>query len=284
MLGKLRGLRSETTNVNRGVKKGKKTLVFSIDKRQKFVIAIVLLTAALFLTEFQFGKSGIIIALILSVLTNLFLYWAVRGDLKGNFNVAIFILPFFYSLAFALFYFIVPARLMFRLILSSLYAFGLYSLFLSANIFTVGSIRTIALTSGARIVSFVITLLSFFFLTNTIFTLHLHAIITIVLMAVYTFPLVYQSLWTYDLSKSLTPLKMWAGIISVCLLEAAALLWFWPSSPTIVALFMTGFLYTLVGLSHVWLEKRLFKGVLWEYVWVGVAVFFVLMIFTSWGK
>lgn len=282
MIGKLRGLRSDTST--RGVKKGKKTLVFSIDKRQKFVIAIIFLTLALFLTEFQFGKSGIIIALILSVFTNLFLYWAVRHDLKDNFSVAVFILPFFYSLAFALFYFLIPARLMFKLILSSLYAFGLYSLFLSSNIFIVGSIRTIALTSGARIVSFVITLLSYFFLTNTIFTLHINIFITLALMAVYTFPLVYQSLWTYDLSKSGHPLRLWAGIVSICLLEAALMIWFWPSTPTVIALFMTGFLYTLVGLSHVWLEKRLFKGVLWEYVWVGVAVFVVLMVFTSWGK
>lgn len=268
------------------VKKGKKTLVFSIDKRQKFVLGVSILSLGLFITELQFGQSGIAfgIAFVLALLTDLFLYWAIRNDLKDNFSISLFILPLFYSLAFALFYFLVPARLLFRLLLTGLYAFGLYSLYLSQNIFTVSSIRTIALLSGARIVSFVITLLSYFFLTNIVFTLHVPLPVTIAVMAVYTFPLVYQSLWTYTLQKSVHPVKLWAGVVTLCLIESATLLWFWPSSPTVIALFLTGFLYTLVGLSHVWLEKRLFRGVLWEYVWVGVIVFFVLNLFTSWGK
>lgn len=267
-------------------KRGKKLIVFSIDKRQKFVLGVSILSLGLFITEFQFGQSGIvfIIAVVLSLLTDLFLFWAIRHDMKGNFTPSLFILPLFYSLAFALFYFLVPARIIFKLLLTVLYAFGLYSLYLSQNIFTVSSIRTIALLSGARIVSFVITLISYFFLTNIVFTLHLPLPITGGIMALYTFPLIYQSIWTYTLQKSPHPLKLWSSVLSLCLVEAATLIWFWPTSPTVIALFLTGFLYTLVGLSHVWFEKRLFRGVLWEYVWVGVIVFFVLNLFTSWGK
>ena len=268
------------------VKRGKKILVFSIDKRQKFVLAVSILSLGLFVSEFQFGQSGIVfaIAVVLSLLTDLFLFWAIRHDLKNNFSLSLFILPLFYSLAFALFYFLIPARILFRLLLTVLYAFGLYSLYLSQNIFTVSSIRTIALLSGARIVSFVITLISYFFLTNIIFTLHLPLPVMVGLVALYTFPLIYQSLWTYALQKSPHPLTLWSGVLALCLGEASMVLWFWPSSPTVVALFLTGFFYTLVGLSHVWLEKRLFRGVLWEYVWVGVIVFFVLNLFTSWGQ
>lgn len=265
-------------------KREKRTFVVSIDKRKKFVIGVVFLSLILFITELQFGKSGFLIATVLSFLTNVFLYWAIRQDLKENFSYNVFILPFFYSLAFALFYFLIPARLLFRLALTSFYAFGLYSLFLSQNIFTVSAIRTIALLSGARIVSFVLTLLSIFFLTNIVYTLHLHILPTIFLIALYSYPLVYQSLWTYVLQKGEYPLVLWSGVITICLIEVASSLWFWPTSPTVIALFITGFFYTLVGLSHVWLEKRLFRGVLWEYVWVGVAVFFTLLVFTSWGK
>lgn len=267
-----------------GAKKGKKLLIFTIEKRQKFVLAVVILSAILFLSEFQFGKYGVIVALFMAIISNVFLYWAVREDIKDNFSWSIFILPLFFSLSFALFYFLIPGRLLFRLLLTSLYAFGLYSLYLSQNIFIVSSIRTIALLSGARIVSFVVTLISYFFLTNTLYALHLHIIPTLFILAIYTFLLTYQSIWTYTLQKSPHPIKQWVGGITLCIVEAAALLWFWPSSPTVIALFLTGFLYTLVGLSHVWLEKRLFRGVLWEYVWVGVTVFFVLVGFTSWGR
>jgi hypothetical protein len=265
-------------------KKEKKTIVLVIDKRQKFVLGMIVLSLALFLSEFQFEKAGIVVGIILGVLTDLVLYWAVREDLEDNFSLGLFILPFFYSLAFALFYFLLPTRLLFRLILTTLYAFGLYSLFLSENIFTVGSIRTIALLSGARIVCFVLTLLSYFFLTNTIFSFHLWIFFTIPLLALYTYPLVYQALWAYDLQKNITSMREWAAVISLCVVEVGIGVWFWPSSATVIALFLAGFMYTLVGLSHVWFEKKLFRSVMWEYVWVGVIVVFVLMLFTSWGK
>lgn len=268
-----------------GAKKGKKQFVLAIDKRQKFVLGVMVLSGILFVSEFQFGRSGLVVAVILGILMDVILFWAIKEDLKENFTPSVFILPFFYSLSFGLFYFLVPARLIFRLLLTAFFAFGAYSLFLSKNIFTVSSIRTIALLSGARIVSFILTMLSYFFLSNIIFTLHLHLIFVLPLMVLYTFPLAYQSLWSYAPAK--TPnrqLLEWAGGLTLCMIEIAAVLWFWPSTPTVIALFLAGFFYTIVGISHVWFEKRLFRGVMWEYVWVGATVCFVLLLFTSWGK
>ena len=265
-------------------RKGKKTYTFAIDKRQKFVIAALILTSILFVTEFQFGRSGIVVAIILSILTDIFLFWAVKNDLKESNAKAVFILPIFYSLAFGLFYFLIPARLISRVILTILYGVGLYSLFLSQNIFIVGSIRTIQLLSGARIVSFVLTLLSFFFLSNTVFSLHLHALFSAGLLAIYTLPLFIHSLWSYDLQQPVRSIAIWAVSLTICLVEVSTMLWFWPSNPTVLSLFLTGFFYSIAGMSHVWLERRLFRGVLWEYLWVGTVVFFVLMIFTPWGK
>jgi len=265
-------------------RKGKRTIIFQLEKRHKFVIGIIILSVTLFISEFQFGKSGVVIAIILALLTDAILYWAVKDDLKENFSPSIFILPFFYTLAFVLFYFLIPTRLLFQLSLTTLYAFGLYSLFLSENIFIVSSIRTIALLSGARIVSFVLTLVSYFFLANIIFSLHQTIFVTIPLLALITYPLSFQSLWTYNLQKLPLPMKEWAGVITVCIIQIATLVWFWPSSPTVIALFLAGFFYTMIGMSHVWFEKKLFRNVMWEYVWVAVIVFFLLLLFTSWGK
>ena len=152
---------------------------FSIDKRQKFVIAVFILSLSLFFAEFQhfhFTTSGIFVVLFLSLFTNLFLFWAIHEDVRENRAYQSFILPFFYSLAFGLFYFLTPTIFLSRIILTVVYAFGLYSLFLSQNILVVSSMRTIALLSGARIVSFVITLISYFFLTNIVYTLHIYRI------------------------------------------------------------------------------------------------------------
>jgi hypothetical protein len=259
-------------------------LSFSTDKRQKFVIAIGLLSLGLFFGEFQFSRFGIAIAFLLAIFTNIFLWWAIHKDAVENKSFYIFILPFFYSLAFGMFYFLTPTVFAAHLLLAAIYAFGLYSLLLSQNILTVASIRTIQLLSGARIVSFVITLISFFFLSNIAYTLRITVFPVIVLFLLYTYPLIYHSLRTYSLQKGMQPISIWASALTVCLAEAATLLWFWPSSPTVIALFLTGFFYAIVGLTHIWFERRLFKGVLWEYVWVGCIVFFVLNLFTQWGK
>jgi hypothetical protein len=93
-----------------------------------------------------------------------------------------------------------------------------------------------------------------------------------------------HSFWSYGLQQSIRSITLWAIILTICLIETATMLWFWPSSPTVIALFLTGFFYAVAGLVHVWLDRRLFRGVLWEYLWVGAAVFFVLILFTPWGK
>jgi hypothetical protein len=263
-------------------RRGKKKIEFTVDKRQKFVVAVLILTLGLFYTEFQFSRFGILVSFFLALLTDLFLFWGLHRDMKEKFSYEIFILPFFYSLSFGLFCFLSP-NFYYKVALAVIYAFGLYSLYLSQNIFIVSSTRTIALLSGARIVSFVLALVSFFLLTNVVFTLHLIIFPILLLILIYTCFLIYHLLWIYTLQKLDKYLLIWVAALSLCIIELAALLWFWPSKPAIIALFLTGFLYIVIGLSHIWFEKRFFKGVLWEYTWVGFVVVILLLAFSSWG-
>ncbi len=267
---------------SRKTRRAKRGIEFFVDKRQKFVIGVLILTLGLLYTEFQFSRFGILVSLFIAILTDLFLFWALHRDIKDKFSYEIFILPFFYSLSFGLFCFLSP-NFYSKIAFAIVYAFGLYSLYLSQNIFVVSSTRTIALLSGARIVSFFVTLVSFFLLTNVVFTLHLIIFPILFLVLLYTYFLIYHSLWTYTLQKINKSLLMWVSALSLCIIELTTLLWFWPSKPPIIALFLTGFLYIVIGLTHIWFEKRFFKGILWEYAWVGFAVIIVLLVFSSWG-
>ena len=156
-------------------------------------------------------------------------------------------------------------------------------LYLSENIFIVSSMRTIALLSSARTVTFTISLLSYFFLSNVIFSLHLNVFLTLFFIFCFTFPMILQALWIYTLEKSIKTNFNWALFLTISIFELSILLWFWPSTPTLIALFLTGVFYSIVGLSQVWLEKRLFKGVIWEYILVSLIVFSVLFFYTSWS-
>lgn len=253
----------------------------TIGKRQKFIIVVLLLTGLLFFSEnLRVSRSAILIAFSLSMLTNVLWLWANFKDIKDNFSLHLFILPFSYSLAFGLFYFLLPDRLLMRVAMSIAYAVGLYSMLLSQNIFTVASMRTIALLTSARTVSLLITIITYFFLANTIFSLHFRIYITTPLIFVLSFFLIMHSLWTHTLEKELTKNILWITMLSVCMVEAVLILWFWPAKPTVLALFLAGLFYTIVGLSHVWFDRRLFRGILWEYVWVAVIVTCILLFST----
>lgn len=268
----------------RGPKKKLKNLLTDafISKRQKFIFSVIFLSLGLFIAEHFLGKSGLYIMFILSFLSAVFLYVALREDLKDNFTPQIFILPFLYTLAVGLFYLLIPARFITRVAMTSLFAIGLYSLYLSQNIFVVSSIRTIQLLASARTVSLVLSLLSYFFISNVVFSFHINVFITLALIFLYTFIIVLQTIWTHTLEKNPFAQIFWVLSLTICLSEIALFLWFGPSSPTVAALFLTAIFYVLVGLSSAWFDKRLFRSVILEYFWITVIAFIFLVTFTSW--
>lgn len=236
------------------------------------------------MSEYFSGIKLLVASAILAVTTDLLLLLILRKDIKGTFFGPILILPFFFTLAFPFFYALVPERLLSRLIITIIYAFGLYSLFLTQNIFAVSGIRTINLLRSARIVAFVITLLVFYFLVNFVFSLRLPVLLTPLAILPISFFMNIQSLWTYTLDTSqVKAIAMFSFIISLCILQLSYVLILWPVNASIYSLFLTGIFYTYSGLCHAWLERRLFKGILWEYVWVGFISVLFLVIFSKWG-
>lgn len=263
-------------------KKKPVTKIIFLTKRQKLVFGVFFLSIILFVLENFFTGYIFLISLIFAILTNIFLYWAIRDDLKETASYQVFILSFFYSLSFALFFSLVPARFLTRAITTTIYAIGLYSLFLSENIYIVGSIRTIALLNGARIVTFVISLLSYFFLTNIVFSLHFNVFFTIFAIFIFTFFFLFHALWTYTLDTKIISNLLLVSVLTLCIVELSLVLWFWPMNQTVIALFLTSIYYIFCGISHVYFDKRLFKNIIWEYVWIGAFAFFILILFTSW--
>lgn len=260
-----------------------KVYQFIQGKRQRFIIAVCLLATMLFFSSsFRLSQSGLVVSVFLGVLTSALFFITNLQDIRGNFSISLFVLPFFYSLACGLFYSLVPDRILTRIAMTTFYAIGLYSLFLSQNIFTVAAIRTIALLSSARTVSLILTIVSYFFLINVTFSLHTQLLTSATMVFVFSFFLIHHSLWARTLDPKPTSNILWTTLLSWTMLQLSIVMWFWPSSPTIVALFLTGMFYAVVGLAHVWFEKRLFRSVLWEYIWVGITVFFILLLFTSW--
>lgn len=258
----------------------------SLSKRGKFVFSVFTLSAALFFSEFTTGGVVVLLGFLLSFLTTFFLYLILKDDIsKKSHFLPILILPFFFTLSFSLFYSLIPARLLTRVLLTGVYAFGAYSLFLTENIFAISSLRTINLLRSARIVSFVITIFVLFFLFNIIFSLRLPLYITPFLVAFISFLMSAQFLWSYSENREGggREVYVFSAGISLMMGQLAFVLSLWPVTAAIYAIFLTGIFYTYSGLSNAWLERRLFKGILWEYIWVGALSILFLLVFSHWG-
>ncbi len=258
--------------------------IFNLNKRQKLVFSVLILSLSFFFLQFLNGVQLFIATVILAILTDVLLFFILRNDVKKTFFYPILVLPFFYSLSFPFFYTLVPDRLISQFIITTLYAFGLYSLFLTQNIFAVSGIRTINLLRSARIVAFVLTLLVLFFLFNFAFSLRQIPFLTPLLIFLISLFMNFESLWSYSLNKSqVKEIIISSFIIAFCLMQLSLVLILWPVNAAVYSLFLTGIFYTFSGLVHAWLERRLFKGILWEYIWVGFISVLFLIVFSRWG-
>lgn len=255
-----------------------------LSKRQRLVLLVVFLSLCLFVVEFFTGIKLLFLTVFLAIVTNILLYFVLRNDIKGTFYYPIFILPFFYTIAFSLFYSLIPARFLTKAALTGIYAFGLYSLFLTQNIFAVSGIRTINLLRSARIVSFVVTIVVLFFLINISFSLRPPLYLLPFFIFFVSFFLNFQSLWSYSLETEIISETLLLSILTaLSLMQLSFILIIWPVDASIYSIFLTGIFYTYSGLTHAWIEKRLFRGVLWEYVWVGFLSILILLVFSKWG-
>lgn len=262
-------------------------MVKKISKREKFVIGALFLSLGLFISQYLDFQGRIILVLALSFLSVLILFLILYQDIKATFRgplFVLFILPLLYPLSFGFFYFLLPERFLTRIILTTFFGVGLYALYLSANIFAVTGARTIQLLNAARSVSFLLTVLVHFFLTNVVFSLRVIPPLTFTLLFLLNFILILPSFWSINLEEKITkPILSFAFFLALVISELALALNFWPATPTVVSLFLSGNFYAFVGLSQAWLERRLFKNTLLEYLWVAIIVFLVLLTRTKWG-
>ena len=256
-----------------------------MSKRKKFIISAGILSGAflvVLLTNFLFRNEAIILIAIASLAI---CSWALRDTLGKNLTLLTLILPFMFTAGVGFFYFLIPPTTVFtRLPIVLIYALGMYALLLTANIYNVAAIRTIALLRAAHAVGFLLTLATSFFVFDTIWSLHLAAWFNGPLIGLLSFPLILQSLWSIELSDKLSKFTLQLGaVISFIVGEVAFILSFWPASVAVASLFLTSILYVTIGLSQAKIAGRLFTKTVREYLLVGFIVFVAAYLSSRWG-
>lgn len=253
-------------------------------KRTRFILTAIILSIG-FLGINLINESGRFFAIGgLSALTLILFVWSLREGLKFDATILSLILPIIFTLGVGLFWFLIPSTIYARIPVVLLYGIGMYALALTANIFTVSTIRTIALVRAARGVGFVLTLLASFLMFDAILSLKTSIWMVGLLSALVSVPLFLQGLWMSVLDRAIEKRLLFHSLIlSTGVVQVALLLYFWPVSVVVGSLFLTVTIYVLLGLGQAKIEGRLFKRTLREYLSIGIIVFIAMYLATHWG-
>ena len=253
-------------------------------KRQKFVLTAVVLTgavAAIQLTPLEW-RYGLIV--FLTCVAWIMSGWSLKEGLSGVEWVTVPLPLVLYTAGIGFFFILLPAHWLWRTLVLLLFGVGQYALLLTANIFSVAAIRTIALFRAASAVGFVMTLVTGFLLYDTILSFRLPFWANGVGVAAISFLLLLSALWSVELPEQLSA-KIYsysaglAGVVGILALAIA----FWPVSLAVASLFLTTALYVCLGLAQHHFSDRLFTRTIWEYVTVGMVVLVTMLATAGWG-
>jgi len=255
-----------------------------MNKRARFILsAFILGIGLLFIQSISFSWRYLAVG-FWSILALPLCLWSLREGL--TFKVEWFItpiLPVFFCAAVALFYFLFPQSLVYRISIFLFFSFGIYIVLLSENIFTVATLRTIALLRAAQAIGFLLTLLTVFFLYNTVFSFRLFPWWNAISVFFISFPLFFQSLWTVDLEKKMdVKILLFAIIFSLIVAQLALVVSLLPVNVLTGSLFLTCASYVLLGMASAEISGRLFQKTIHEYLAVGGLMFLALLLTTSW--
>lgn len=255
-----------------------------ISKREKFLLTAIFLSFGLLAIQITNSPWRYQSIALLGLFTYLLSAWSLTEGLNGIEWLTVLILPTLFTIGIGLFYFLVPARWLTRLPVIFLYGFGIYALLLIENIFSVAAIRTIQLLRSAQAVGFLLTLVTSFFLFDTILSFRLNPGFNFFLVALICLPTILQALWCINLEEKISK-KVWlyAAGLSLVQGEIALAFSFWPVTVAVGSLALTTMLYITLGLSQHHLAERLFQKTINEYAGVGIVVLLVIFLTTHWG-
>lgn len=261
-----------------------KITAYEITKRQKIILMALFLTVVLITTQ-TVGESvryqSIGFLTLAAVLLSIFALW---GELSGVKYFLLLLLPVYFVAGASLFYFLLPVRWLTRLPFAALFGISVYLLMLTSNIYNVASIRTIALLRAAHAVGLLFSLVSTFFLTNVLFSLHWPFYLNVIGVALITGPLYLVGVWASELEDYISQRVFWYAVVFTMVTSQVGLvLSFWPVVPIAGALAIATVMYVLLGLSQLHLDDKLKSKVLWQHVAISILVFVIIVISTRWG-
>src|SRR3989344_3162872 len=242
-------------------------------------LTVVMIAAQTVGEDYRYQVIGFLT--ISAVLLSVFALW---GELSGIKYFLLLLLPAYFVAGASLFYFLLPVRRLTRLPFAVIFGISVYLLMLTANIYNVAAIRTIALLRAAHAVGLLFSLLSTYFLANVLFSLHLPFYFVVLGIILIVLPLYAVGLWSYELEDFISrKVALYTAIFTIVTAQLGLVLAFWPVVPTAGALAIATVMYVLLGLSQFDFEDRLKPRIIWEHLGIALLVFLTIIVTTRWG-
>jgi len=261
----------------------KKRPKFALDKRAKFVIGAVFLTT-IFLWGNLTSGPAFTKALFLGIFCALVVIVSLWQEITGPKFFLVLILPSFFSV-FSL-YFVrgLTLPLFIKMLSPLFFGLGIYSIFLTVNIFSICLEKMIPLFRAALAVGFLFTVITSLLAFSFILFLRLSFWRNGLLVGLVSFPLALQALWSVNPKQGVGKrLFIISFILSLAIGELALTISFWPVVPILGALFLVSAFYALVGINQLYLSGRLKRRRVIEYVSIAAVVLILMVITTRWG-
>jgi hypothetical protein len=255
------------------------------DKKKRFAISSIILSIILLSIKFIDNQTLKFIDIaFLGLMTTVSFWWSLKEGIKTRITFLVTLLPLYYSVGIALFWFLLPSTIWVTIAIVILYGISIYLLFLTENVFSVSSLKTIALYRAAKGVGFLFTLIAFFFSLNALISLKIPYYYLGILVFFIIYPLYLQGFWSSTLQDKMDKRLNSIAIVSAMFqAQVSVILFFWPVPVIVGSLFLTIVFYILLGLGQSKLEDRLFSQTIREYLTVGAVVFIVMLFSTSWA-
>ena len=253
-------------------------------KRRKFVLVSLVLALGLLGTQLVRVEYRYYALALLGAVSYGLSAWALVEDMKGIEWVMLLILPALYPVSVGLFYFLLPQQFLSRIFILGFFGVGMYALLLTSNIFSVAAIRTIQLLRAAHAVGFLLTLVTGFFLFDTILSFKLAVWLNVGLVAGVSWLLLLKGLWSMELTEEMlsSRVRQYSVGLAISLGLVAGGLSFWPVTVAVGSLFLVSMMYVGLGLAQQYLVGRLFRNTVREYLLVGLVVLVTTVLMTRW--
>ncbi len=252
--------------------------ILQIDKRLRFVIGSLFLTGIMLVATFFFFDKAFIFLPLLALASYLVVYFALVEDIEKIEWIMLFFMPIVISIAFYIFYFLFPIRWLTRIPFLTVYAIFIYASLLCSNIFNVGVEKSLQLYRAAYSVNILFHVIVSYLLFNIVFSFKLFFLWTLCLIFLIVYLLSLQLFWTLKLELKLEAYHfVFSLLVAVIITQLGMVVTFVPIQINIAALLLAAIYYSLTGLCLNYLDQKLFKETINEYLTVAVFVFLICL-------